>query len=108
MDCNSKKTRKNNKSLQISQKIHNFDSKHFWTFLKKPCGTMKVIKNQKLKKIPKYKYYLNQQLVEEPILLNRLHSIYIPPAYTDVIISKSPNYKIQAIGIDTKGRNQNL
>lgn len=106
MDCNSKKTRKNNKSLQISQKIHNFDSKHFWTFLKKPCGTMKVIKNQKLKKIPKYKYYLNQQLVEEPILLNRLHGIYIPPAYTDVIISKSPNYKIQAIGIDTKGRKQ--
>jgi DNA topoisomerase-1 len=74
--------------------------------MKKPYGTMKVIKNNKIKKVPNYRYYLNQQLVEEPNLLNRLHSLYIPPAYTNVIIAKSPDYKVQAIGVDVKGRKQ--
>lgn len=106
---NCKKTRKNNNLTnyqKITQKIQNFDHKHFWSYMKKPYGTMKVIKNNKIKKVPNYRYYLNQQLVEEPNLLNRLHSLYIPPAYTNVIIAKSPDYKVQAIGIDVKGRKQ--
>jgi len=106
---NCKKTRKNNNIInhqKITQKIQNFDHKHFWSYMKKPYGTMKVIKNNKIKKVPNYRYYLNQQLVEEPNLLNRLHNLYIPPAYTNVIISKSPDYKVQAIGVDIKGRKQ--
>ena len=106
---NCKKTRKNNNNInhqKITQKIQNFDHKHFWSYMKKPYGTMKVIKNNKIKKVPNYRYYLNQQLVEEPNLLNRLHSLYIPPAYTNVIIAKSPDYKVQAIGVDVKGRKQ--
>ena len=106
---NCKKTRKNNNLTnhqKITQKIQNFDHKHFWSYMKKPYGTMKVIKNNKIKKVPNYRYYLNQQLVEEPNLLNRLHSLYIPPAYTNVIIAKSPDYKVQAIGVDVKGRKQ--
>lgn len=107
MDC--KKTKKNNNIVNpyiLTQKINNFDNKKFWTYMKKPCGTMKVIKNNKIIKVPKFKYYLNQQLVEEPTLLDRLHSLYIPPAYTNVIIAKSPDYKVQAIGVDVKGRKQ--
>lgn len=89
-----------------SQKIHNFDTKKFWTYAKKPCGTLKVMVGSKIKTKPKYTYYLNQQKVIEPKLLSRLHSLYIPPAYTNVIVAKSPNYKVQAIGVDNKGRKQ--
>ena len=89
-----------------SQKIHNFDTKKFWTYAKKPCGTLKTIVGSKVKTKPKFTYYLNQQKVVEPRLLSRLHSLYVPPAYTNVIVAKSPNYKVQAIGVDTKDRKQ--
>jgi DNA topoisomerase-1 len=35
-----------------------------------------------------------------------LNSIYIPPAYTQVKISDDMEAKVQAIGVDSKGRNQ--
>jgi len=104
--CKLHKMSKNTKKVKHNQKIYNFDNKNFWTYLKKPCGFTKTINNGKIKKAPKYKYYLNQQLVIQPKLLDRLHKLYIPPAYTNVIIAKSPNYKIQAIGVDVKGRKQ--
>ena len=39
-------------------------------------------------------------------LLNRIRSLRIPPAYTQVILSSNPDNKVQAIGIDNKDRKQ--
>src|SRR6266436_6717765 len=36
--------------------------------------------------------------------LGRLEELKIPPAWTDVAVSRSPNTKLQAIGKDKKGR----
>ena len=54
-------------------------------------------------------YYVNKfskKKINNPKMLNRIKSIKIPPAYTQVKISKNPNSKIQCIGTDTKNRNQ--
>ncbi len=39
-------------------------------------------------------------------LATHIGSLRIPPAYQNVMISKNPSSKVQAIGIDTKGRKQ--
>ena len=39
-------------------------------------------------------------------LVERLDSIYIVPGYKDLVVAKSANNKIQAIGTDNKGRRQ--
>jgi DNA topoisomerase-1 len=44
--------------------------------------------------------------VRDPGTLNRIRSLAIPPAYTDVWISPSPNGHIQATGRDARGRKQ--
>src|SRR5258706_10627611 len=36
--------------------------------------------------------------------LGRLEELKIPPAWTDVAVSRAPNAKLQAIGRDKKGR----
>src|SRR2546425_12675329 len=36
--------------------------------------------------------------------LGRVEELKIPPAWTDVAVSRSPNTKLQAIGKDKKGR----
>ena len=89
----NKNNNSNNKKTLKNQKIFNFNTKIFWNFDKK-------------KYYNKNKYYLNHQHVENPQLIERFKKLYIPPAYTNVIVAKSPNYKVQAIGIDTKGRKQ--
>lgn len=38
--------------------------------------------------------------------LQRIDSMRIPPAWNKVVVSKNPNSKVQAIGIDEKGRSQ--
>ena len=52
------------------------------------------------------KHFINNIEVKDKHRLNRLNKIYVPPAYKDVLVAKSPNYKIQIIGIDKKGRKQ--
>ena len=70
-------------------------NKYFWSFRKETNKKNKTIK-----------YYLDNELVSDKKKIDRLNKLYIPPAYADVIVSKSPNFKIQAIGIDTRGRKQ--
>ncbi|MFD2512613.1 DNA topoisomerase IB [Pontibacter locisalis] len=53
-------------------------------------------------------YYLNHngEKVEDEKTLERIKSLVIPPAWTEVWISKSPKGHLQATGRDTKGRKQ--
>src|SRR5262245_28435143 len=45
-------------------------------------------------------------LVRDERTLARINSLVIPPAWTDVWISRSPNGHIQAVGRDARGRRQ--
>ena len=38
--------------------------------------------------------------------LKRIENMRIPPAWNKVVVSKDPESKVQAIGIDEKGRSQ--
>jgi DNA topoisomerase-1 len=72
-------------------------------------GTQSVPDNYKDKdKIKKTKIFhlVNNKIATDRDLIKRLDAIYIPPAYTDVVVAKSANNKIQAIGTDTRGRRQ--
>lgn len=54
-------------------------------------------------------YYVNKfskKKINNPKIINYIKSIKIPPAYTQVKISKNPTSKIQCIGTDTKQRKQ--
>jgi len=53
-----------------------------------------------------YKNKVSKKIVTDPKTLERIKSLKIPPAYTDVIISNNPSSKIQSIGVDTKKRKQ--
>ena len=59
-------------------------------------------------KIKKTKIFhlVNNKIATDSDLIKRLDGIYIPPAYKDVVIAKSANNKIQAIGTDIRGRRQ--
>ena len=46
------------------------------------------------------------QVVKDDDTMNRIRSLVIPPAWTSVWISPSPNGHIQAIGFDARGRKQ--
>jgi DNA topoisomerase-1 len=48
----------------------------------------------------------NNQPVKDEATLERIRSLVIPPAWTSVWISPSPNGHIQAIGWDARGRKQ--
>lgn len=72
----------------------NSKGSYFWTYSKKVDNNNNVI------------YYLDNNKVNQPKILERLKKLYIAPAYKNVIVAKSPNSKIQAIGTDVKGRRQ--
>jgi DNA topoisomerase-1 len=57
-------------------------------------------------KTKKIFHLVNSKITTDKDLVKRLSSIYIPPAYKDVVVAKSANNKIQAIGTDTRGRRQ--
>ena len=44
--------------------------------------------------------------IDDPVVLERIRELAIPPAWTDVWICPSPNGHIQAIGTDAAGRKQ--
>jgi DNA topoisomerase-1 len=44
--------------------------------------------------------------IDDPLLLDRVDALAIPPAWTDVWIAPYPNGHIQATGVDTAGRRQ--
>ena len=110
-----------------SPELHLYNKRQFWPyqrFLSK--GTKKHNNNYSRKTIKqtakfinsqndkdKYKlkktkifHLVNNKIATDRDLLKRLDTIYIPPAYTDVVVAKSANNKIQAIGTDTRGRRQ--
>lgn len=62
----------------------------------------KNIKNKQTKIF----HVINNKVVVDKELKKRLDSIYIPPGYKDLVIAKSSNNKIQAIGSDSRGRRQ--
>ena len=51
-------------------------------------------------------YYIDTQQPVSAKDLDRIHHLHIPPAWTDVWISRDPQSSIQAIGKDSKGRKQ--
>ena len=65
-------------------------------------------KSRKRVKTPKFKYVFKktQKVVKDEQTLSRIKSLRIPPAYKNVIISSKKSSKVQAKGIDDKGRNQ--
>ena len=71
------------------------DTKKYWTY--KRVGS---------KKAPEF--LLDGKKIRNVTLKSRLKSIYIPPAYKNVVIAKSPNNPIQVMGTDIKGRRQYL
>jgi len=55
----------------------------------------------------KFEYFNNKgELISDEKVLERVSKLIIPPAWTDVWISPSPNGHIQATGRDQKGRKQ--
>lgn len=56
-----------------------------------------------------FKYFdTDGKIIRSEIILNRIESLAIPPAWSDVWICPSPSGYLQAIGFDEKGRKQYL
>jgi DNA topoisomerase I len=53
-----------------------------------------------------FRYRKAGRVVRDPETLKRIHSLVIPPAWSDVWISPDPNGHIQAVGRDARGRKQ--
>lgn len=83
----------------IRTKKKNIKGGHFWAF-------NKVVPKSKRKINNHARYYLDGKLVIDTKKINRFNGLYIPPAYINVKVAKSPKHKIQAIGEDTRGRKQ--
>ena len=78
--------------------------------LRKQNGyTLRQVKKSRKKiKVPKFVYVSkkNKKKIKDQNTLKRINSLRIPPAYRDVVISKSAKSKVQAMGEDEKGRKQ--
>lgn len=53
-----------------------------------------------------FRYRKGGRVVRDTETLKRIHSLAIPPAWSDVWISPDPNGHIQAVGRDARGRKQ--
>jgi DNA topoisomerase-1 len=53
-----------------------------------------------------YKYAETNTIVSDETTLAYIHSLHIPPAYNNVVISTNKKAKIKAFGYDSKGRKQ--
>ena len=83
-----------------------YNKKQFWSYKRlKSLGNNKTKKNIE-KKQHKLFHIINDKVVTDINLIERLEKIYIPPAYKDLVVAKSETNKIQVIGTDTKGRRQ--
>jgi DNA topoisomerase-1 len=92
-----KNTKKNdNKLTNIlnTNKINTIDNIHT------------IDKTNKKKKTKKVFHVINNKVVTNPNLIKRLDSIYIPPAYKNLIVAKKETNKVQVIGTDDRGRRQ--
>jgi len=95
----------------------NYNKRQFWPYQRlkgKGSRSSRSSKNNKLldkkqsssQSKKKIFHLVNNHIATDKELVKRLDSIYIPPAYKDIIVAKSANNKIQAIGTDTRGRRQ--
>jgi len=75
----------------------NYNKAKFWTY-KRLKSTHKNTK--------KHFHLINGKIATDKTLIHRLDNIYIPPAYKNIVVAKSMTNKIQAIGVDKKGRKQ--
>jgi DNA topoisomerase-1 len=55
-----------------------------------------------------FKYYLNDEIVTDESIIDRINKLVIPPAWRQVEISKAKSAKIQARGYDAAGRLQSI
>ena len=99
----------------ISNKINDdvsYNKRQFWEYKRLFGGSSKTKKINKLSQnnnstqTRKVFHLVNNKIATDRDLIKRLDDIYIPPAYKDVVVAKSANNKIQAIGTDTRGRRQ--
>jgi DNA topoisomerase-1 len=57
----------------------------------------------------RFRYYdARGNRIDDPVKLERIEQLAIPPAWRDVWISPRPNAKLQATGLDSAGRRQYL
>ena len=89
-----------------------YNRRQFWEY-KRLYGvfsgkskTKKLGSSQNKAHTRKLFHLVNNKIATDKQLVKRLSSIYIPPAYKDIVIAKSANNKIQAIGTDKRGRRQ--
>ena len=103
--------------LDISSNISNnnnisYNKRQFWEYKRLYGGTHKreLSKrgNTHIKhNVKKNVFHLvNKKIATDKTLIKRLSAIYIPPAYKNIVVAKSENNKIQAIGTDKRGRRQ--
>lgn len=95
-----------NTKTAISNDV-SFNKRQFWEYKRLYGGSIKKLSNNNnVKKTRKIFHLVNNKVATDKDLLKRLSSIYIPPAYKDIVVAKSANNKIQAIGTDKRGRRQ--
>ena len=100
--------------MTILKNNSNYNKRQFWSYKKlnekaNKTQTKNRSNNDNDKKQHKTKkqfHIINDKVITDKDLIKRIESIYIPPAYKELVIAKSENNKIQAIGTDTRGRRQ--
>ena len=84
-----------------------YNKRQFWEYRRLYGGSKKKLsQNDNAKHTKKVFHLVNNKIATDNKLVKRLGSIYIPPAYKDIVVAKSANNKIQAIGTDKRGRRQ--
>lgn len=95
-----------NTKTAISDDV-SFNKRQFWEYKRLYGGsTKKLSQNNNATHTRKVFHLVNNKVATDKDLVKRLSSIYIPPAYKDIVVAKSANNKIQAIGTDKRGRRQ--
>ena len=98
----------------------NYNKRQFWSY--KRLNELKKSKKEKdkkdkdskdtktntTKKTKKVFHIINNKVVTDKYIIERLDKLYIPPAYKDLVVAKSEANKIQVIGTDNRGRRQYL
>jgi DNA topoisomerase-1 len=86
----------------------NYNKRQFWSY--KRLNELKKSKknkdNKTTKKSKKVFHIINNKVVTDKQIIERLDKLYIPPAYKDLVVAKSETNKIQVIGTDNRGRRQ--
>ena len=103
-----------NTKTAISNDVSNdvsYNKRQFWEYKRLYGGSSKTKRKQQVSDnntshTRKVFHLVNNKVATDKDLVKRLSSIYIPPAYKDIVVAKSANNKIQAIGTDKRGRRQ--